>query len=164
MLGFFRKKQNPELAAVVSGNCIPLEQVKDEVFASKAMGDGVAIIPDSNLIVAPCDGSLSLVANTGHAFGMIGTDGTEILVHIGIDTVALNGNGFEVLTKQGETVKKGQAIIRFDTDVMKDYNLDMTTMMIILSKDVVIESRMTGSKLKNGQDTAIVYRKIGNGE
>ncbi|MBS7354450.1 MAG: PTS glucose transporter subunit IIA [Erysipelotrichaceae bacterium] len=159
MLGFFKKRRLPELAAVISGNCIPLEEVKDEVFASKAMGDGVAIVPENNEVVAPCDGNLSLVANTGHAFGMVSSDGTEILIHIGIDTVNLNGKGFTVLAKQGEEVKKGQAIIRFDPGIMKENNLDMTTMMIILSKDVMIETYNTGSKLKKGQDAAIVYRK-----
>ena len=159
MLGFLKRRQLPELAAVISGKCIPLEEVKDEVFASKAMGDGVAIVPESSEVVAPCDGSLRLVANTGHAFGMVSNDGVEILIHIGIDTVKLDGKGFDVLAKQGEEVKKGQPIIRFDPDIMKDNNLDMTTMMILLSKDVMIETYNTGSKLKKGQDAAIVYRK-----
>ena len=159
MLGFLKRRQLPELAAVISGKCIPLEEVKDEVFASKAMGDGVAIVPESSEVVAPCDGNLRLVANTGHAFGMVSNDGVEILIHIGIDTVKLDGKGFVVLAKQGEEVKKGQPIIRFDPDIMKDNNLDMTTMMILLSKDVMIETYNTGSKLKKGQDAAIVYRK-----
>ena len=159
MLGFLKRRQLPELAAVISGKCIPLEEVKDEVFASKAMGDGVAIVPESSEVVAPCDGNLRLVANTGHAFGMVSNDGVEILIHIGIDTVKLDGKGFDVLAKQGEEVKKGQPIIRFDPDIMKDNNLDMTTMMILLSKDVMIETYNTGSKLKKGQDAAIVYRK-----
>lgn len=159
MLGFLKRRQLPEFAAVISGKCIPLEEVKDEVFASKAMGDGVAIVPESSEVVAPCDGNLRLVANTGHAFGMVSNDGVEILIHIGIDTVKLDGKGFVVLAKQGEEVKKGQPIIRFDPDIMKDNNLDMTTMMILLSKDVMIETYNTGSKLKKGQDAAIVYRK-----
>ena len=159
MLGFLKRRQLPELAAVISGKCIPLEEVKDEVFASKAMGDGVAIVPESSEVVAPCDGNLRLVANTGHAFGMVSNDGVEILIHIGIDTVKLDGKGFVVLAKQGEEVKKGQPIIKFDPDIMKDNNLDMTTMMILLSKDVMIETYNTGSKLKKGQDAAIVYRK-----
>ena len=159
MLGFLKRRQLPELAAVISGKCIPLEEVKDEVFASKAMGDGVAIVPESSEVVAPCDGNLRLVANTGHAFGMVSNDGVEILIHIGIDTVKLDGKGFVVLAKLGEEVKKGQPIIRFDPDIMKDNNLDMTTMMILLSKDVMIETYNTGSKLKKGQDAAIVYRK-----
>lgn len=159
MLGFLKRRQLPELAAVISGKCIPLEEVKDEVFASKAMGDGVAIVPESSEVVAPCDGNLRLVANTGHAFGMVSNDGVEILIHIGIDTVKLDGKGFVVLAKQGEEVRKGQPIIRFDPDIMKDNNLDMTTMMILLSKDVMIETYNTGSKLKKGQDAAIVYRK-----
>ena len=159
MLGFLKRRQLPELAAVISGKCIPLEEVKDEVFASKAMGDGVAIVPESSEVVAPCDGNLRLVANTGHAFGMVSNDGVEILIHIGIDTVKLDGKGFVVLANQGEEVKKGQPIIRFDPDIMKDNNLDMTTMMILLSKDVMIETYNTGSKLKKGQDAAIVYRK-----
>ena len=116
-------------------------------------------LAENNEVVAPCDGNLSLVANTGHAFGMVSSDGTEILIHIGIDTVNLNGKGFTVLAKQGEEVKKGQAIIRFDPGIMKENNLDMTTMMIILSKDVMIETYNTGSKLKKGQDAAIFYRK-----
>ena len=134
MLGFLKRRQLPELAAVISGKCIPLEEVKDEVFASKAMGDGVAIVPESSEVVAPCDGNLRLVANTGHAFGMVSNDGVEILIHIGIDTVKLDGKGFAVLAKQGEEVKKGQPIIRFDPDIMKDNNLDMTTMMIMKKK------------------------------
>ncbi len=99
------------------------------------------------------------MANTGHAFGMVSNDGVEILIHIGIDTVKLDGKGFVVLAKQGEEVKKGQPIIKFDPDIMKYNNLDMTTMMILLSKDVMIETYNTGSKLKKGQDAAIVYRK-----
>ncbi|MDO4500027.1 MAG: PTS glucose transporter subunit IIA [Erysipelotrichaceae bacterium] len=159
MFNFFKKDSSNEIYAVCDGLCIPLEEVKDEVFASKAMGDGVAIIPDSSEIVAPCDGELTLVANTGHAFGMTTKDGVEILVHIGIDTVHLGGEGFTVLCATNDSVKKGQPLIRFDYDFMKSKNIDMTTMIILLSRDKTIDKYSHQNRLSNGKDVAFSFVK-----
>ena len=107
MFQLFKKKTGQPglaLAAVVDGRCIPLEEVSDPVFAGKALGDGVAIVPEDCVIAAPCDGTVSMLAETLHAFGMTRDDGLELMVHIGIDTVALHREGLEALVAQGGSV------------------------------------------------------------
>ena len=117
MFQFFKKKPDLEktgleLTAMTDGRCIPLEEVNDPVFSGKALGDGIAIVPEDCVIAAPCDGTVSMLAETLHAFGMTRDDGLELMVHIGIDTVALKGEGFEALVSQGDQVKKGEPLIR----------------------------------------------------
>lgn len=107
------------IVAVSDGNMIPIETVNDETFASKVMGDGVAFELKGSVIVSPSAGELSVVEDTGHAFGVSRADGAEILVHIGINTVDLNGEGFTVLAKAGDTVKAGQPVIQVDLDLLK---------------------------------------------
>ena len=98
MFNFF-KKEEFKIVAPVSGELIPLSQVPDQVFSTKMMGDGFAVIPGSNRVVAPLSGSLETVFPTGHAVGIKTKDGIECIVHIGLDTVELNGEGFNVLVK-----------------------------------------------------------------
>lgn len=158
MFQLFKKKANRELAAVADGPAIPLEKVNDPAFASKALGEGIAIVPEEGTIVAPCDGTLSLITPTLHAFGMECPDGLQLMVHIGIDTVELNGEGFEKLAEVGSTVKKGQPIIRFNLPVMKEKGIDMTTMLIMLNhQDFQIKALHHGKQLRKGVDTAIEY-------
>lgn len=158
MFDFLKKKKNSELAAMVDGTCIPMEQVKDPAFAEKTLGDGIAIIPSGSVVTAPCDGMLTLVADTAHAFGMTRDDGLELMVHIGIDTVALNGEGFTVLTNAGVPVKKGQPIIEFAPDVMREKKIDMTTMLILLNgQDYTLLEMKHGAEVKAGADTVITY-------
>lgn len=158
MFQLFKKKSLPELCAVVDGLCIPLEQVNDPVFAGKALGEGIAIVPENGEVVAPCDGTLTLLTPTRHAFGMECADGLQLMVHIGIDTVALNGEGFEVMAEQGASVKKGQPIIRFDMEYMKAKNIDTTVMLIMLNhQEYSIKTLNHGCRMKKGADTAIVY-------
>lgn len=161
MFQLFKKKaNNEELAAVADGKCIPMEQVNDPAFSCKALGEGVAIVPENNVIVAPCDGKLSLVADTRHAFGMSKEDGLEILVHVGIDTVTLNGEGFKAFEKAGADVKKGQPIIEFDAEVMKEKGIDMTTMLILLNHDEFnIKALHHGTQVKKGVDVVVEYVK-----
>ena len=106
MLGFGKRKSvSPgNIAAVVSGQIIPIEKVKDEAFAKKMMGDGVAIVPSDDYIVSPCDGTVSMLYPTLHAFAVTSEDGMDILIHIGIDTVKLKGKGFRSFVKQGQKV------------------------------------------------------------
>ncbi|MDD7280702.1 MAG: PTS glucose transporter subunit IIA [Erysipelotrichaceae bacterium] len=158
MLSFLKKNKNKQLVAVIDGKCIPIEQVNDQVFASKAMGDGVGIVPNGNVVVSPCDGNLTMVASTKHAFGLTGKDGIEVMVHIGIDTVALGGNGFTVLVEQGCDVKMGQPIIEFDAEFMKSHNLDMTTMMIVLNEaSHGVKEKYSNKNVKCGKDIVIEY-------
>lgn len=158
MFSFFKKKGGTVLAAVADGLCIPLEEVNDPAFAGKSLGEGVAFVPENGEIVAPCDGKLSLITPTLHAFGMECGDGLQLMVHIGIDTVSLNGEGFEKLAEAGGTVKRGQPIIRFNPEVMKEKGIDTTTMLILLNhQDYEIHKLNHGSQMKKGVDTAIEY-------
>lgn len=116
---------------MVDGNEIPLEQVKDEAFSQKMMGDGVAIEPSGNSVYAPCDGVLTVLFPTGHAFGIQRKDGVEILVHIGLDTVSLNGKGFKICKRQGEKVRRGEKIIEIDLPFIREQGLDPTTILLL---------------------------------
>ena len=159
MFQFFKKRSDEELTAMVDGKCIPMEQVNDPAFSEKTLGDGVAIIPEKNVIVAPCDGTLTLVAPTKHAFGMTREDGLELMVHVGIDTVALNGEGFETLAEAGASVKKGQPVLSFDEQVMKAHEIDMTTMLILLNhEDYEILEMKHDVHVQSGTDAVITYR------
>lgn len=121
--------------ACAKGEVIPLTEVQDEVFAGEVMGKGYGIIPTSGEIYAPVDGSVEMVFPTKHAIGLKTKSGAEILIHIGINTVELNGKGFECLVQQGSKVKKGQLIERFDMKAIKSEAYDTTVMLIITNTD-----------------------------
>ncbi|OOM82267.1 PTS system glucoside-specific EIICBA component [Clostridium puniceum] len=131
MIDFFKKKKKLLLYSPVSGKCIDLEYVRDKIFSSKMMGNGIAFSFSEDTVCAPCNGKLTMIANTLHAFGIKAENGAEILVHIGLDTVNLNGNGFTKLAKEGDQVKKGDPIIKIDRKVMQKSDIDLTTPMII---------------------------------
>ena len=159
MFEIFKKRSGKELAAVTDGKCIPLEQVNDPAFAGKTMGDGIAIIPEKNVIVAPCDGVLTMVATTRHAFGMTREDGLEIMVHIGIDTVALQGEGFTVHAEAGASLKKGEPVISYDEQMMKERGIDMSTMLILLNQeDYEVVEMQQDAHVQSGTDAVIKYR------
>ncbi|MDO5040199.1 PTS glucose transporter subunit IIA [Clostridium sp.] len=140
MFGFFKKKkQNESLNFVtpVNGKVIELSEVPDPVFAQKMAGDGVAIDTTGDIIVAPCDGELSLIFKTKHAFAMTLDNGIEILVHIGIETVSLKGEGFKQLVEQGTKVKAGTPIIKIDRNFIKSKGLSLITPVLITNPDRV---------------------------
>lgn len=134
MFNFFKKKDESfKVAACVNGKCIRIENVKDEVFSKKMMGDGFAIIPDGDTIVSPISGTIITVFPTGHAIGIQSANGVEIILHIGIDTVNLNGEGFQVLVKNNEKVKIGQPLVKINKEQIKEKGYDPTTMTIFTS-------------------------------
>lgn len=120
-----------EIIAVADGVMKPITEVNDQAFASKALGDGVAFDLKSDMITAPANGELSAMFPTGHAFGVTTADGVEILVHIGIDTVNLKGEGFDVFAKQGDQVRAGEPIVKVDVEKLRQKGYDMSTMVII---------------------------------
>ncbi len=141
MLSFFKKKEEPvqglsiqvsdnEMVALADAKMIPLEEVKDEAFAQKMMGDGVAFELREDIIFSPCNGTLSAVFPTGHAFGICMKDGVELLIHIGINTVNSNGDGFKVLVEQDQEIRAGEPLVKLDLKKLKA-SYDMTTMLII---------------------------------
>lgn len=132
MFKLFKKTDDIcKLFAPVNGKTIALENVPDKVFASKMMGDGMGFEYEGNTIYAPCDGKITLVANTLHAVGITSENGAEILIHIGLDTVSLNGKGFKKLINQGDKVKKGTPLIEIDRQFMKEQNINLITPMVV---------------------------------
>ena len=123
------------LAACLTGTVVPLADVKDEAFASGALGDGIAIEPTDGELVAPADGEISSTFETHHAVGMTTTDGAELLMHIGIDTVKLGGKHFTYLVNEGDKVKKGQPLIRFELEAIKAEGYPVTTPLIVCNTD-----------------------------
>lgn len=117
--------------APVEGKVIPLSKVNDDVFASKMLGDGVAIVPTKGELYAPINGTIKMVYNTNHALGMETEDGTEILFHIGLDTVNLDGKYFESFVREGQAVTQGELMIKFDLEEIKKAGFDPTTMIVI---------------------------------
>lgn len=134
MFDFFRKKKISELYSPVIGKSIRLDEVKDKVFASKMMGDGLAFKLDENIVYAPCDAKVKLIPNTKHAIGLE-ANGLDILIHIGLDTVNLNGEGFKQLVSVGDAIKQGDPLLKIDMEFMKQKNIDLTSPMIITSKE-----------------------------
>lgn len=120
-----------ELYVPMKGQVLDVGQSADEVFASKALGDGVAINPAGGMVCAPCDGTISLLFPTKHAVGITSETGVEVLIHIGINTVQLDGQGFEAFVAQGDKVKKGHKLIAADLDLIREKGMNPQTMMIL---------------------------------
>lgn len=132
MFSFLKKKEiDNNLYAPVTGEMIEIETVADQVFASKMMGDGVAFRFDGEIVSAPCDGTVTMIASTKHAFGLTMANGAEILVHIGLDTVNLKGQGLEVLVSVDKKISKGTPVIKIDRAFMQKRAIDLTTPVII---------------------------------
>lgn len=119
------------LSSPLAGRVIPLNEVKDQVFSSGAMGKGIAIDPANGTLVAPADGTITTLFPTGHAIGLTTTDGVEILMHIGMDTVELEGKGFEIFVKQEDQVKKGDLLVKFDLSLIKEAGYSTVTPIVV---------------------------------
>jgi glucose-specific phosphotransferase system IIA component len=160
MFNFFKKKQNLDnvLISPVNGKCIDLSEVPDKVFSEKMMGDGVAFIPSGDIVCSPCDGTVIMIANTSHAIGIQSNDGVEILLHVGLNTVELNGEGLEVLVKKDQKVKVGTQLLRIDRSLMQEKSVNLTTPMIITNSDdynLVFEN--INQNVENNRSKVIEY-------
>lgn len=141
-------KEELIIGSPVKGYVMPVSEVKDEVFASLAMGDGVGITPVDGNVYAPCDGTVEVVFPTGHAVGLR-AGGTELLIHIGIDTVALDGKGFDAKVQQGDTVKKGDLLVTFDKEFIESEGYDPTVILVFPeSEGEQIEKLITGEDVE----------------
>ena len=139
------------LSACLNGTVVPLADVKDEAFASGVLGNGIAIEPSDGELVAPADGEISSTFETHHAVGMTTADGAELLMHIGIDTVKLGGKHFTYLVNEGDKVKKGQPLIRFELEAIKSEGYPVTTPLIVCNTDdyAAVEAK-AGGTVKQG--------------
>ncbi len=147
----FKKNNSKEgkVYAIQSGEVINIEDVKDAMFAQRILGDGVALVPKSGEIYSPVSGKLTLVANTEHAFRIETEDGLEVLVHIGLETVELKGEGFETKVKAGDTVKAGDLLTVVDLELLKEKKYDITTPIIITNMDEIKEiTKNTGEAIE----------------
>ena len=139
------------VASPITGHVIPLSEVKDEAFSSGALGKGVAIVPAEGKVYAPCDGVVSALFPTGHAIGITGTNKAEVLMHIGMDTVKLEGKYFHIKTEAGAKVKTGDLLVEFEMDKIKEAGYDITTPVLITnSMEFVDVSGETGKDVKAG--------------
>ncbi|OTP10166.1 PTS system beta-glucoside-specific transporter subunit IIABC [Enterococcus sp. 10A9_DIV0425] len=123
------------LKSPLTGKVLPLSEVPDPVFSSGAMGKGIAIDPDKGELIAPADGEITTIFPTGHAVGLTTTEGVEILMHIGMDTVELEGAGFETFVKQGDHVKAGDVLVTFDIDQIKTAGYSVITPIVVTNTD-----------------------------
>ena len=126
-----------KIVAPVSGKVIPLEEVADPTFAGKVLGDGFAIVPEDSMIKSPVNGTVELMYETGHAVGLSTDDGKEILIHIGIDTVAMNGEGFHIIAKTGQNVKGGDPLVEVDFEKIRKVGKSDSVIVIVTSGEKV---------------------------
>ena len=136
----------------LKGNVIPLSEVEDEAFSSGILGKGAAIIPEEGVVYAPADGEISAFFPTGHAIGIKTTDGLELLIHVGMDTVQLDGKGFTPLAKAGDKVKKGQKLLEFDKELIKAEGYSTVTPVLISNFDQFDEIVATDEKYVQAGD------------
>ncbi|MGO3789958.1 MAG: PTS sugar transporter subunit IIA [Enterococcus gilvus] len=128
MFGFGKKEK--EIHAPVDGELIEINQVSDPVFSTKAMGEGFAINPSNGMIFSPIKGTVTSIFPTKHAIGLVDKDGLEVLIHIGIDTVELAGEGFELLVAEGAKVKPSTPLVKVDLDYLAEKGKEATTMIV----------------------------------
>ncbi len=140
-----------KIIAPFDGWCAPLDEVPDEVFAGRMLGDGLAIDPTSGVVLAPCDGEIVTLPQSAHAVSIRGSDGLEVLIHIGIDTVRLAGCGFDARVKPGARVQSGDELIRFDLDLVARGAKSLMTPIVVTSDGAVVTNRRTSGAVRAGE-------------
>lgn len=139
-----------ELISPVNGQLIPMEEVKDDVFRAGILGKGIGVIPADGRIYAPADGRIDTVFETNHAITLVAENGGEVLIHVGLDTVNLKGEGFKPVVKAGENVKAGDLLMEADIDFIKSRGFDSTTVMVITNSDDFTIIPESGKQVKKG--------------
>lgn len=149
-----------ELKAILDGKVMPIEEAPDDVFSQKIMGDGVAIEPSNTVVTAPADCDVSVImADTGHACGLTLPNGLELLIHVGVDTVDMGGDGFRLLVNEGDHVKAGQPLIEFDPEKIKAAGHPCTTMLIVTAEGSASGIAMhSGMEAKAGETAVISWK------
>ena len=155
MFGFFKKER--ELAAICDGSVIDITKVPDKVFSQKILGDGFAIIPKSGFFICPAKGTITDVTNTHHAFCLTTDDGLEILIHIGLDTVELKGDGFSPTVKVGQKVNVGDTLLSADLEKIQSRGYNTISMVVITNTDKLKNYRIIEAPEVNSGDAALVY-------
>lgn len=148
-----------ELLAPVSGEIVKIEDVPDVVFAEKIVGDGIAISPSGNKMVAPCDGVIGKIFETNHAFSINSPDGIELFVHFGIDTVELKGEGFRRIAKEGQEIKCGETVIEFDLPLLESKAKSVLTPVVISNMNEISQLHKHEGKVVAGETPVLTIKK-----
>ncbi len=141
-------KEAHTIYAPVSGKVIDRTDIPDETFASGAMGDGAGIDPAEGVVTAPFDGEVASVMDTGHAVGLVSEDGMELLIHVGVDTVKMNGEGFHMFAKEGQKVKTGEKLLEFDIDKIRKAGFSPVTAVLVTNSDDYKEVKILSHNVK----------------
>ncbi|MGL5380102.1 PTS sugar transporter subunit IIA [Clostridium sp.] len=157
MFNIFKKTQ--KLNAPISGRVIDLCDVPDDAFAQKMIGDGIAIDTTGDVVVAPCDGVVEFIMDTKHAFAMSTDNGVELLIHVGINTVDLKGEGFEVLVSEKDKVVIGTPILKLDRSIFDANNISLITPLLITNHNELKSlNGLVGSQVTAGEDCVLEYK------
>lgn len=163
LTGLFSGKENKtvevEIFAPLSGDIVNIEDVPDVVFSEKIVGDGIAIRPNGNKMVAPVDGVIGKIFETNHAFSMESADGIELFVHFGIDTVELKGEGFTRIAEEGQQVKRGDTIIEFDLELLESKAKSVLTPVVISNMDEISHIEKKSGEVVAGDSVVLVLTK-----
>lgn len=159
MLNLFKQRKKEFLVSPCNGTIVNLEDVNDKIFAQKLLGDGFAVQPRDEVICAPCSGEITMLADTFHAFAIKTDCGAEILVHVGLDTVNLEGRGFQALAAHYQRVKKGVPILGLDIPFLEKQNLDMTVIIILMNcDDFSIDIQMDAGEVRSSEKIARITK------
>ncbi|MDY4281726.1 MAG: PTS glucose transporter subunit IIA [[Pasteurella] mairii] len=153
------KAVDVEIYAPLSGEIVNIEDVPDVVFSEKIVGDGVAIRPTGNTIVAPVDGVIGKIFETNHAFSMESKEGVELFVHFGIDTVELKGEGFTRVVQEGQAVKRGDVVIQFDLALLETKAKSVLTPVVISNMDEISSIDKKTGEVVAGESVVLVLKK-----
>ena len=161
MFNFLKKKDKKHLlGAPAAGKAVSIKEVSDPTFSEEILGKGVAVIPSEGKIYAPADGEIGMVFDTLHAVSMTTDYGAEVLIHVGLDTVKMNGEGFEGYVKAGDKVKKGDLLLTVDLEKVKAAGYDIITPMLICNTaDYAAVEAMAGKDVQAGDDVLSVEEK-----
>lgn len=165
MFGIFKKDKktdNTVITAPISGEVVALEKVKDEAFSTGILGLGVAIQPDEGIVVAPADGQISTMFDTGHAVSLVTEDGAEILIHVGIDTVNLKGKYYNILKHTDDKVQKGEVLIEFDMEAIAQEGFDTITPVLVCNTDDFENISLGETAHVNRGDDLLYLKKKGD--
>lgn len=160
MFEFVKKQKEMAVYSPADGVAIELSSVPDEAFSEKILGDGAAVIPKNGNIYSPVEGEIIDITDTKHAFCITTNEGTEILLHIGIDTVKLKGEGFSVKISSGDKVKVGTKIAEVDLEVLKNNNIRMETPVILTEAQNYKITQVHTGEVAGGRDVLFLYKKV----
>ena len=153
----FQKKAKIMLA-VADGNAVPLSEVPDEAFSSEILGKGFAVKPTSGTVYSPVDGTVESITESRHAYTLLSDDGLDILVHIGIDTVELKGEGFLSMVKEGDKIRAGDVLARADLDLIRQKGFETVIPVVITNPERLSKTDFSLGKVLGGKSEALRYQ------